>query len=88
MKRGGKGTGAGAAKALLLLALLVLAASQVDGAAAAARRLGVADGEPKPNGCTSDKNNSGGPCYGYGPSKQAAARADQSPATGLQEHNP
>jgi hypothetical protein len=79
MKRGGKGTGAGAATAVLLLALLVLAASQADGAAVA-RRLG----ELKPNGCTSNPNNPGAPCQSHSPSKQAAARADESPVTGFQ----
>ena len=67
MKRGGKGTGAGAATtAVLLLALLlVLAASQADGAAAA-RRLGV-----PPNECTYDPPKTGAPCHGHSPSKQS-----------------
>jgi hypothetical protein len=82
MKRGGKGTGAGAATAVLLLALLVLAASQAD-SAAAPRRLGVADGEPKSNPCTHGQTNQEGHCYGPGPGpgKQAA---DEPPATGFQ----
>ena len=70
MKRGGKGTAAGAptttaAVLLLVAALLVLAASHAD-AAAAARRLGAADGAfPLPNGCSHGESNQGGECHGH-----------------------
>jgi len=65
MKRGGKGTGAGAptTAVLLLVALLVLAPSHAD--AAAARRLGVADALPSPNGCSYGESNQGGACHGH-----------------------
>lgn len=65
MKRGGKGTGAGApaAAVLLLVALLVLAAPHAD--AAAARRLGAADSFPSPNGCSYGETNQSGACHGH-----------------------
>jgi hypothetical protein len=80
MKRGGKGTGAGAATAvLLLLALLVLAASQAADGAAAARRLGVAGAGPERNGCSNDPNNGGPPCHGHSPAKQTATGFQPNP---------